>query len=199
MSDKQKYGVLVVGTESQINIGDYIQGLAARQFLPHVDEFIERERLKDYNGPNVKVIMNAWYMHHPEQFPPSSQIEPLYVAVHINDMIKKDFSESGKLSAFSNSQQEIGCRDENTAEYLKLNGINAYFSGCLTLTLGNTYRSIEKDNKVYIVDPVIPAVSGWMDAFYSVFKSLRIAKRIKLIFEKKYPNCSFAQAIDLSK
>lgn len=38
-----KYGILAVstGVNEKINIGDYIQALASRQFLPHVDMYLE--------------------------------------------------------------------------------------------------------------------------------------------------------------
>ena len=50
---KQKYG----------NIGDYIQSLAALQYLPNNCSpiFIDRDSFQFYNGENVKLIMNGWY------------------------------------------------------------------------------------------------------------------------------------------
>ena len=58
------------------NLGDFIQSLAAKQFLPHVDEYINREELSEYNGKPVKMIMNGWYMMRPENWPPSEVIDP---------------------------------------------------------------------------------------------------------------------------
>lgn len=40
-----QYKLLSVEGERETNIGDYIQALASRQFLPHVDGFINREEL----------------------------------------------------------------------------------------------------------------------------------------------------------
>ena len=85
-----KYGLMVVGHDKIINIGDYIQGLASMQFLPSVDCFVEREKLSSYDGDYIKMIMNSWYMHNPDSWPPSNKIDPLYVAVHINNKIKED-------------------------------------------------------------------------------------------------------------
>ncbi len=45
----------------QLNIGDYVQTLAARQFLPTVSAVVDRDLLALYNGPKVNMIMNAWY------------------------------------------------------------------------------------------------------------------------------------------
>lgn len=139
---------------SGVNIGDYIQALASSQFLPNVDGFIDRdEELKDYAGEPCKVIMNGWYMHIPQNWPPSNLINPLFVAFHINSGVKKELLSHTSLSYLKN-HQPIGCRDLNTVELLKNNGIEAYFSGCMTLTLGEKYHSEEKEDKAYIVDPI---------------------------------------------
>lgn len=53
-------GQLVMSTESQVNIGDYIQGIAASQFFNNIDTYIERERLDQYRGDKCNVIMNGW-------------------------------------------------------------------------------------------------------------------------------------------
>ena len=72
-----KYKLLSVSKSPKlvgINIGDYIQALAAAQFYPHIDGFIDRdEDLKDYDGEPCKVIMNGWNMHNPENWPPSKK------------------------------------------------------------------------------------------------------------------------------
>jgi hypothetical protein len=137
------------------NIGDYIQSVAAGQFLRH-DVYIEREHLHEYEGEKTKVIMNGWFMHYPKNFPPSESIEPLFVSFHINPKAKDELL-SEKTVAYLKRHAPIGCRDHHTAEILQQRGVSAYFSGCLTLTLGETYKNIpaERDGKVYIVDPFI--------------------------------------------
>lgn len=134
------------------NIGDYIQSIAARQFIGKPDCYIERERLKDYNGDEVKLIMNGWYMHHPENWPPSDKIEPLFVALHINKLAEKEMTSSESIEYFK-KYQPIGCRDFHTVRLLEAHGVKAYFSGCLTLTLGKTYRHNQtEEGKIYITD-----------------------------------------------
>lgn len=44
---------------TRTNIGDYIQSVAARQFLPRVDAYVDRDRLALYDGAPVNMIMNA--------------------------------------------------------------------------------------------------------------------------------------------
>lgn len=151
---QSKFGVLGVRTEETVNIGDYIQALAAKQFLPYVDSVIQREHLKDYNEEDINMIMNGWYMHHTEQWPPSEKINPLYVAFHLNVKARKNILNNDGIK-YLQKHQPIGCRDISTRDVLKEHNIDAYFSGCLTLTLGKTYSNPQKDGKVYFVDPSI--------------------------------------------
>jgi len=59
-----KYGLLTYRTE---NIGDEIQSIAARQFLPRVDIYVERDSLNNVvSDEKIKLIMNGWFTHKPE-------------------------------------------------------------------------------------------------------------------------------------
>lgn len=150
-----KKGLLVVstGVRGKVNIGDYIQALAAKQFIGEVDVFLEREtELKSYEGDEVMMIMNGWYMNHPENWPPSDKIIPLFVALHINVCGLPLFLSTESIEYFK-KYQPIGCRDTNSVKLLKDKGVDAYFSGCLTLTLGEKYKSTVRGNDVYIVEP----------------------------------------------
>ena len=162
------YKLLAVSTEKQVNIGDYIQALAAAQFLPKTDGFIQREKLKDYDGERCKVIMNGWYMHHTEQWPPSEKITPLFVAFHINASAKEGLVSKGSID-YLKRFQPVGCRDYHTRDLLLSKGVDAYFSACLTLTLGMRYKSDEKKDKCYFVDPFIPKKRKVIDEIYNTF------------------------------
>jgi len=155
-----KYALLSVATEKSINIGDYIQALASSQFLPSIDGFIERERLDEYDGDEVKIILNGWYMHQPEHWPPSSKIKPLFVAFHLNNLANELLKHEDSL-AYLRQHQPIGCRDKVTVGKLQSAGISAYFTGCMTLTLGYKYKNSHKDGKVYFTDSVVTFGSRW--------------------------------------
>lgn len=136
------------------NIGDYIQSIAAKQFFDRIDEYIQQERVDEYksDGGQTKVIMNGWYMSNPEHWPPSADIFPLFVSFHItpaayDKMLTPEGVEYLKKYA------PIGCRDIETQEVLLKKGIPAYFSACLTLTLGLKYKSREKSGEIIFVDP----------------------------------------------
>lgn len=146
-----KNKLLAVNTEKVANIGDYVQALASSQFLPSVDGFVERERLDEYDGEPCNVIMNGWYMHDAKHWPPSPAINPLFVAVHINSQVERVLLSEASIEYFK-KHAPIGCRDERTRDLLISHGVDAYFSGCMTLTLGKKYKTEENDGQYYFVD-----------------------------------------------
>ena len=141
----KKYGVLWAST---VNIGDDIQTLAGINFLKKhgINDyvFVDREELSDYNGEPIKLVMNGWYMHNIKKFPPSDKIHPIFVSMHVWDenLIKENVE-------YFKKHQPIGCRDEYTVKLFKKYGIDAYFTGCLTLLFDDVN---EKKGGKYIVD-----------------------------------------------
>lgn len=180
-------GLLSVSTENAINIGDYIQAIAAKQFINQVDEFVERERLDKYTKGNIKIIMNGWFMHHPENWPPSKKIHPLFVSFHINSVSYRELLSIDSCN-YLRKFQPIGCRDKITRDLLIKKNIDAYFSGCLTLTLGFKYKSKTKKNKSYIVDPYYlvnkDTVSLLRYLFFMLFHFILINKLNKKMNKK---------------
>lgn len=146
---------MVMGTEPTINIGDYIQALAAGQFFDRVDAFVERERLDEWPGGPVKMIMNGWYMHHPEHWPPSPKIRPLFVSFHLNSAAADGMLTEAGIR-YLRRHAPIGCRDSATVERLRAAGVEAWFSGCLTLTLGRSFAvgESERGRTCCFVDPL---------------------------------------------
>ena len=143
-----KYGLLEYTTQ---NIGDEIQSIAARQFLPRVDTYLERDYLNQVDSDeDIKLIMNGWFSHNPENWPPSSRINPLFISFHIAEKAKEDYTSKQSISYLS-AQEPIGCRDIQTRDLLVEHGVNAYFSGCLTLTLSNK-NSHQNTDEVFFVD-----------------------------------------------
>ncbi|WP_165154730.1 polysaccharide pyruvyl transferase family protein [Parabacteroides sp. ZJ-118] len=147
-----RYGLLVYPHNKSgiFNIGDYIQSIAAAQFLPQVNAYLNREHLNDNPGDDIALIANGWYMHNPENWPPHNRIHPLFVALHINKLAEKSMLSLESIN-YLKSHEPIGCRDYYTVENLKKHGVNAYFSGCLTLTLGETYKReyVDKEKIIF--------------------------------------------------
>lgn len=171
-----KYKLLSVRKNNKvkaINIGDYIQALASSQYYPHVDGFLDRdEDLNSYDEEPCKMIMNGWYMHNPQNWPPTEKIIPLFVAFHLNVLVREELTSSISIN-YLKKHQPIGCRDTNTMDILTSAGIEAYFSGCMTLTLGKKYHNEEKDHTTYIVDPILSVDYG----LNNIYQALRVIVR----------------------
>lgn len=167
------------------NIGDYIQSLAAKQFFDKTESvaYIHREHLNDYDGEPVRLIMNGWFTHHPENWPPSSKIHPFFVAFHLNSLAKEKLLRP-ECIAYLKKYEPIGCRDRGTVSLLQERGIDAYFSGCLTLTLGLTYSSAEKEDKVYFADPYYEVHKTPVEVLRSALALVLKKKTISIIASK---------------
>ena len=144
------------------NIGDYIQSLAAKQFVNDEKDiiYVHRDKLSEYAGENAKVIMNGWFTHIPANWPPAPAIMPLFVSFHINYEAYQSLLSLNSIE-YLKQYEPIGCRDIDTALKLQEKDVKAYFSSCLTTTLGYKYKSSRRSDKIYIVDPVhyVPEMS----------------------------------------
>lgn len=149
------------------NIGDDIQSVAARQYLPQVDALVDREHLNDFAADEpVRIILNGWFTHRPENWPPARALRPLFISFHVTDEVLP-MNVSGLRAArhfltgapleYLRTHAPIGCRDEATARLLNAAGVPAFFSGCLTLTLQNPWPREAREDIVCCVD-VSPGV-----------------------------------------
>lgn len=140
------------------NIGDDIQTYAQWKFLPRVDYWIDRESLNLFcpnENEKVALIMNAWFMYSPQNWPPSPYIFPLFVSVHFSkyhvQWLKLKNDTYSFAQDYLRANAPIGCREVSTLQTLQELGIDAYFSGCLTLTL-QPFPNIEKQDYICLVD-----------------------------------------------
>jgi len=172
-----KYGLM--SYRRSRNFGDQIQSLAAKQFLPSVDEFLDRDFLTENNSvEEIKLIMNGWFMAEPQNWPPPSNIKPLLISFHVtHDYGANDKMFSNKAIAFYKKNGPVGCRDYYTLDLFRSKGIDSYYSGCLTLTLQNKYTSLPRTDNVYIMD-VLYKVGGRSHDWLGKFKRNWIIKKI---------------------
>jgi len=133
------------------NLGDYVQSIAARQYLPEVSTYLNREYLNEYTGDTLQLIMNGWFMHKPLNWPPSPNINPLFVSFHMNRSYMKAML-SPYAIAYMKDAGPIGCRDYYTAEVLEKAGIDSYYSCCLTTTLPGALGDEEERSGILFVD-----------------------------------------------
>jgi hypothetical protein len=115
------------------NLGDNMQTLAVRHLYRQLgvpaDRIvrIDRDTLRDYDGPQVVLPMNAAFRG--AHLPVSPKITPLWIGFHAD--------EAALVAArdWLATQGVIGCRDPATAETLRTLGIPAEVTGCLTFCL----------------------------------------------------------------
>lgn len=190
-----KYGLLSYDEFKEFggqNIGDYVQSLAAKQFIPERSEilYVKRDHLNEYNGDPIKLIMNGWFSHIPENFKPSDKIIPLFIAFHLNSTVKDKILTPENIT-YLKKYEPIGCRDKYTANLLNEKGIKAYFSGCLTLTLGMKYKNEHKTDDVYFIDPFI----GTDVSIFAIVNSLLFSFLHYLLLKRIQKNMIFQKGI----
>ena len=149
------YGLL--GYWRSGNLGDEIQSIAARRFLPTVDCVVYRDALNKplrVDRAAVKLILNGWFTHRPENWPPSAHLDPLITSFHLTDEIHHQ--NRSRLSAakvllgdrnlrYLIDHSPVGTRDLGTLELLRRHGVPSYFSACLTLTLERPQDAVHGD------------------------------------------------------
>lgn len=152
-----KFGLLY--NQRTTNLGDDIQSFAIENLLPSVDYFVHREDFtnqKTKNNEPIAVVMAAWFMSRKWKWPPKENIVPLFIGFHYTNFfgypdkyfkINYEYI-SGCGADYLRAYGPIGCRDYFTLEELKKRNIDAYFSGCITLTLPK--MPVQKPEKEYI-------------------------------------------------
>lgn len=114
------------------NIGDTLQGLAAKAFLPDSAEPVDRECLSELDDKTPAILVaNGWYMHRWDKFPPPEAVKPIYTSVHI---ARTQMLAEKKILEHFKQNAPIGCRDQKSLLYFLGWGIPAYYSSCLTIT-----------------------------------------------------------------
>ena len=173
--------LLVRRTVPTKNIGDYIQSLAQLQFWGETDCFVDCEQINTVSE-RVNLIMNGWWMWHPENFPPSEFVNPLFISFHINGAFGKRLLNE-KAIDYLKKYEPIGARDLDTVELLETAGIKAYYSGCLTLTLDLSFKTDESNNRIVFVDPEYSYPRGrnfigWIRSFAITILYIKSANKL---------------------
>lgn len=152
-----KYGLIMY--KDTENIGDDVQTYVAERFLPRVDYIIDRDNVTSFipeEREYVATIMNAWWMNQKFNWPPSPYIYPKMISMHFTHYdtiyhIDQRHITTGYGKEYLKKHEPIGCRDSYSKNILLENGIQSYFSGCMTLTL-QRFENIEKEDFILAVD-----------------------------------------------
>lgn len=114
------------------NLGDEIQTLAAVRLMGEVDGYISRESLNEADFSGI-VSLNGFFMGS-NNWPPHESITPVFYSFHLHKQYEKIICSPEGIK-YLKKHQPIGCRDVGTMDILKKYDVDAYYSGCLTLTL----------------------------------------------------------------
>lgn len=142
------------------NLGDRVQTIAVERALRQIFgdslefENCRRDALAFYEGTPAVCVMQGWYEHHTLGFLPGRNILPVWIGTHFEKRTRAHLKWLLRFRRFSLSNGELGARDFGTLRFCLENGIPAYFSRCLTLTLPRRSRSPERE-KIFCVD--VPA------------------------------------------
>lgn len=163
-----KYGLLITSVlnerkeENYMNMGDMMQtigilSLYKRMKIPQ-DQIIEIgiNDIMKYDGEYVILPINInlslnWCTN---IFPLPPKILPVFLGLSY-------FSSSAfpdNLRDYFRTWAPIGCRDENTLQLMRRQGISAYLFGCISVTLPRR-KTFPKYGKVFLVDVPEAALS----------------------------------------
>ncbi|MDO4284166.1 MAG: polysaccharide pyruvyl transferase family protein [Eubacteriales bacterium] len=161
-----KYARIIYGNNRKqlqarqfVNLGDYYQTFA----IDHIYEqmgvpreeivSIKKNDLTTYDGEEVILPMEGWFgmIVGAQIYPLSPKIRPVYIGYNcVTDLFyRKEMLETYRRFA------PVGCRDEATYERMVKKGIDAYLSGCLTITLPGRDESEaarKRRTKIFLVD-----------------------------------------------
>ena len=127
-----KYGLLKA---SALNFGDDVQSAILRRLLPRVDLYLDGCYLKDVKSDQkIKLIIHGRFDSHLRSWPPSPDIEPLFVSFSMGEYSLERLLSEDSIEYFK-QHEPIGCRDYYTRDLLKQKGVETYFSGCITFML----------------------------------------------------------------
>jgi hypothetical protein len=122
-----------------VNIGDNIQTIAARMLYKEIGIednqiiAVNRDGLTNYDGKPVVLIMNGCFYE--PCFPIPNNIIPIFVGFNTSENVIK------RNRLYFRKYEPIGCRDVITTKLFEKHGINAYTTGCLSLTFAKRLKS----------------------------------------------------------
>ena len=148
------YGTLSYNSRhprGNFNVGDEIQGFPGLQFLPYMDTFIERDNLiASRSNKKITAFFNAFWAATGASWPPPNNMDPILLSLHINRHAQIQWARHG--IKYLKQRGPIGARDFATLKYLRQNGVEAFFSACLTLLLKNPNTDWQQTEEIYMTD-----------------------------------------------
>ncbi len=188
-----KYGVLVFSYSGSvvldeqlknnghisINLGDYMQTLAVRNFYKKAgiaDEdvvTVDRDTLSSYAGEPLVLIMNGCFFR--RSFPLPDNITPVFIGFQAKEPIIVEFLD------FFKRHEPIGCRDTTVEALFHKYGVKAYTTGCLTMTFDPRPSPPEREKIMLVYGSGVGDIP--LEALQSMRPSMK--RKVELVFQRK--------------
>ena len=136
-----------------VNLGDDLQGIATALNLPQVDRMVERDSLASLHlDERHFCLMQSWFTKQRLRAP-SQALDPLFFGFCFGS----DTMLWGGWPGYLKRHMPIGARDLRSVELMAKRGVEAFWSGCLTLRIGSFLKPVpaEERSGVFMVD-VLP-------------------------------------------
>jgi hypothetical protein len=124
------------------NLGDYVQTIAALQWLPTAARgdalLFDRDNGSLAVTPSAARIIvwfNAWWAIAWPRGPPHARIVPILTGVHVSASFKAQLHNDVRVLAWFRKHAPVGVRDFGTLRLFQSLGVPAWFSGCPTALL----------------------------------------------------------------
>lgn len=141
-----------------VNLGDPIQSYAVKNLYREMGILAEdiipvpRYDMANYNGEECVCVVNSASNYEELAYdshfmPPSKKVHAIPMSLHLHRQLPEEELQFYKTCG------GVGCRDLYTVEYLKGLGVDAYLTGCLTLTLPRrSEEQARRADKTYLLD-----------------------------------------------
>lgn len=144
---------------SPVNLGDFIQSDATEQAIRQVVEGATfqpwlRSELSWYDREPAVCVMQGWYETETLNFLPNRRVLPVWIGTHFSRETRESLELLLSFNRDLFRDQVFGCRDLSTLRWCREQGLEAYFSRCLTLSLPRVVHHIDQDREsVFVVGP----------------------------------------------
>ena len=174
-----------------VNLGDYMQTLAARNLYralgiaEHDIIEIDRDSISSYSGDKVALLMNGAFFRW--SFPIPQDIVPVFVGFRTDGPVVSNHLD------FFRRHQPVGCRDVETTDLFRAYGVEAFTSGCLTMTFQDRERQPTK-RTVFVI---FGSGAGAFPAEALTYMPEELARDTEFVFQRKVVHNHPLTALDM--
>ncbi|MDR0917988.1 MAG: polysaccharide pyruvyl transferase family protein, partial [Oscillospiraceae bacterium] len=193
-----KYGLCY--HKQTMNIGDDIWAVATSAFLPHIDYLIDYSEIAKFHsndGEAVATIISGVPIIDTNKIPwiPSADIIPYFTSTCFHRQYT-EYLNSDFMKNYFRMYQPIGSRDKNTVDIMNNSTIDAYFSGCVTMTMRNSIKCEQERKQVILVDVPLDIMKNiW--AYKPVLRQNGLSVKIHSHYNKDIPNMTWNERTKL--